>query len=480
MAKILIVDDEPAMVALVSDLLREAQHTVWGAANPQQALELAQSRAPDLVITDIEMPGGKNAGLSLLAELKARDPLLPVMVLTGVGTKERAVAALRAGAQDFIEKPFPVEELLRRVDNALWQRRGLTALRENAALKQQLTDRFQPEHILGDSPAMQSVLRLIRRVADTDATVLILGESGTGKELVARALHYASRRANRPFLAINCAALPETLLESELFGHRKGAFTGAAFDKPGLLQVAEGGTVLLDEIGSMPLVLQGKLLRFLQEKELRRLGDTETVRVDVRVLAATNEPLEDKLRTKSFREDLYYRLSVIPIMLPPLRARGEDVALLAAHFLQEIAARSGRPAPRLTPEAAERLRRYHWPGNVRELQNALERACLLCEEGVIQPHDLPQPVAARAGAEPPPTAAATANAAAGAGQADRLLPLKEYLHLQAVAHIQRALEVTDRNREKAARLLGVSPMTLYRRLNSDRAEAGADGDEAAE
>jgi len=459
MAKILIVDDDPSMMMVLSDLFTSCRHTVLTAATPARALELVKEQSPDLVITDIEMPNGKPAGLTLLSQIKEHDRRLPVVVITGQGTKERAVAALRAGAQDFIEKPFHIDEISKRIDNALLQRQGLRALQENVTLKKQLSDKFQLDHIIGNSPAMQAVYRVIRRVADTDATVLILGESGTGKELVAKALHQTSRRAALPFIAVNCAAMPEHLLESELFGHRKGAFTGAAFDKPGLFQAAEGGTIFLDEIGSMPASLQGKLLRFLQEKEVRRVGENETIKVDVRVLAATNEPLEAKLRDKSFREDLYYRLNVIPVPLPPLRQRTDDIPLLAAHFIKNIAARTGTTPVRLANEAAHTLQTYPWPGNVRELQNAIEHGCVLCENNVIELHDLPERLL-----EP---AAATAAAGATVNEDGTLLPLKDYLHLQAVAYIKRALQVTASNREKAARMLGVSPTTLYRRLNPD-------------
>ncbi|MCG3149843.1 MAG: Regulatory protein AtoC [Verrucomicrobiae bacterium] len=458
MAKILIVDDDPCMLVVLTELLRTWQHTVLAAPAPARALELVKTKAPDLVITDIEMPDGKPAGLKLLSEIKDHDRTIPVIVVTGQGTKERAVTALRAGAQDFIEKPFHLDELGKRIENALLQRLGMRALEENVALKKQLTDKFQIDNIVGNSQPMQNVYRLIRRVADTDVTVLILGESGTGKELVAKALHHTSRRAARPFIAVNCAAMPEHLLESELFGHRKGAFTGATFDKPGLFQAAEGGTIFLDEIGSMPANLQGKLLRFLQEKEVRHVGDTETVKVDVRVLAATNEPLEAKLRDKSFREDLYYRLNVIAIQVPALRQRPDDIPLLAAHFIQEIAKRAGGPPVRLSPAAAQTLAAYHWPGNVRELQNAIERAAVLCDDGVIAPHDLPEPT--------PSSDNSPRDAAAAVREDGGLIPLKDYLHLQAVAYIKRALSVTD-SREKAARMLGVSPTTLYRRLNPD-------------
>jgi transcriptional regulator with PAS, ATPase and Fis domain len=309
--------------------------------------------------------------------------------------------------------------------------------------------------------------------------VLILGESGTGKELVAQALHYNSRRAGLPFVAVNCSALPEHLLESELFGHVKGAFTGAAFDKVGLFQHADGGTIFLDEIASMAPGLQTKLLRFLQDKELRRVGDTETIKVDVRVLAATNEPLLQKIKEKGFREDLYYRISVIPMSLPPLRERGEDLELLVAHFVQAISQRMGRIAPRIGDGVLELFRAYHWPGNVRELQNAMERACALCDNNAIELKDLPERILevvahanspeamATTAAAGVPAGGALAAQAASAAQWAKGFPtmsLKEFLHQQEVTFIQHAIQAVGGSKEKAAEALGISMATLYRKL----------------
>jgi transcriptional regulator with PAS, ATPase and Fis domain len=312
---------------------------------------------------------------------------------------------------------------------------------------------------------------MMARVADTDATVLVLGESGTGKELVAKALHYNSRRAPMPFVAVNCAALPEHLLESELFGHRKGAFTGAAFDKLGLFQYADGGTIFLDEVGSMALGLQSKLLRFLQDKELRRVGDTETVKVDVRVIAATNEPLQTKLEQKQFREDLYYRISVIPIELPPLRNRPGDVPLLIHHFVQEIAKRGSQPAPTVPDEVVAVLGAYRWPGNVRELQNALERASALCDGGVIALRDLPPRLLESVGQTATAAKGLTEQVAekvAGAAQWTKghpPLPLKDFLHQQEVRYIEQAIQAVDGDKDQAAEALGISMATLYRKLS---------------
>ncbi|NQU09368.1 sigma-54-dependent Fis family transcriptional regulator [bacterium] len=479
MATILVADDDVALLAVLSEVLKESHHQVIPANSAPRALELVESEAPDLVLADIEMPEGKPTGLDLLRQVRERWPALPVVMITGQATKERAVAALRAGAQDFIEKPFQIDELVKRVGNALFQRKAVRALQENAQLKRQLREKFRFENLVGNSPPMEAVYRMIERVANTDSTVLILGESGTGKELVARALHYNSQRAPMQFVAVNCSALPEHLLESELFGHRKGAFTGAAFDKVGLFQHADGGTIFLDEIGSMAPGLQTKLLRFLQDKELRRVGDTNTIKVDVRVLAATNERLQEKMKEKSFREDLYYRISVIPIQLPPLHERGDDIPLLVSHFVETISQRMGIPPPRVSDEVMSMLSRYRWPGNVRELQNALERACALFDDEIILPRDLPERVveALAAPASAPglvipdgqptatvqPTPAESPAAAVWMGPAGPQ-PLKDFLHSQEVAYIQQAIRQAQGNKETAAESLGISMATLYRKL----------------
>ena len=500
MAKIIIVDDDPAMVSVLSEVLREHRHEVVPASGPERAFQLVKEQAPDLVLADIEMPEGKPLGLKLLQQVKEYNRSIPMVMITGQATKERAVQALRAGAQDFIEKPFQIDELVKRVDNALLQQKAVHALEENVELRRQLQDKFRFDSMIGTSPCMESVYRLIERVANTDSTVLILGESGTGKELVARALHYNSRRAAMPFVAVNCSALPEHLLESELFGHRKGAFTGAAFDKMGLFQHADGGTILLDEIGSMAPSLQSKLLRFLQDRELRRVGDTDTIRVDVRVLAATNEPLQQKMVDKTFREDLFYRISVIPVQLPALRERTDDIPLLVSHFIEQIAKRQGVPAPRLSDEVMSVMKAYRWPGNVRELQNAIERACALCDNGVLVLKDLPervleavagisvtpQPADSKPFVAPPVVAREASQAAldpmlaekaAGAAQWSKGLPpmqLKEFLHRQEVEYIEQVIQSAGGDKEKAAHMLGISMATLYRKLASPTPEEGAE------
>ncbi|MGD0016369.1 MAG: sigma-54 dependent transcriptional regulator [Verrucomicrobiia bacterium] len=489
MAKILVTDDDPAMVAVLSEMLTQSGHQVIPAGSADRGFELVKEQSPDLAIVDIEMPEGKPTGLELLQQIKEYNRNLPVLMITGYATKQRVVTALRAGAQDFIEKPFRLDELTKRIETALFQQRAVQALQENVQLKKQLRDRFSFDNLIGQSPVMQSVYRMIERVADTDATVLILGESGTGKELVARALHYNSRRAAMPFVAVSCSALPEHLLESELFGHRRGAFTGAAFDKVGLFQHADGGTIFLDEIGTMATGLQSKLLRFLQDRQLRRVGDTELIKVDVRVVAATNEPLQQRLREKTFREDLYYRISVIPIELPPLRDRAEDIPLLVAHFLQTISEAQGRKPPAMPDMVLEALKACPWPGNVRELQNALERACALCDAGVIELKDLPErmqgmgtgrkttPIS-EAGVGMSPSALSQtpmselADKSAGAAQCGRGFPqvqLKEFLRRQEVQYIEQAIRMTGGSKEKAAEMLGISMATLYRKLSPDTA-----------
>jgi DNA-binding NtrC family response regulator len=479
MAKILVVDDEPSMVSVLYEVLKNEQHDVVTANGADRALELVKEQLPDLVLADIEMPEGKPAGLELLRRVKDYNRSIPVVMVTANATKERAIMALRAGAEDFIEKPFRNDELIKRIGTALFHQKAVHALEENAELKNQLREKFHFTNIVGNGPRMEAVYRMIERVANTDSTVLILGESGTGKELVAKALHYNCRRAAMPFVAVNCAALPEHLLESELFGHRKGAFTGAAFDKVGLFQHADGGTIFLDEIGSMALGLQSKLLRFLQDRELRRVGDTETIKVDVRVVAATNEPLQDKLKDKSFREDLFYRISVIPIELPPLRDKSEDIPLLVQHFVHAIAQRLGTPPPAVSDEVMRILKAYRWPGNVRELQNAMERACALCNNGAIVVADLPDRVWQTVEAKAPAAGVAVAEAprgndgsalaerAAGAAQAGGVspIPLKDFLHQQEVVYIEQAIESAGGDKDKAAELLGISMATLYRKLS---------------
>src|SRR6185295_14557533 len=386
MAKIVVVDDEVTMVQMVTELLRSEGHEVFPFNNGNAALEALEEHRPELVITDLNLEKSRVQGLDIVKKARALSPPAEAIVITAFGSVGTAVEAMRQGAYDYLEKPFKLGEFKLCAQRALSYTKVVA---ENHFLKKQVSEKYQFNQIIGTSAPMQQVFRMIERVADTDSTVLILGESGTGKELVARALHFNSRRKFAPFVPINCAALPENLLESELFGHRKGSFTGALGDKLGLFHEADGGTIFLDEIGTMPAMLQSRLLRVLQDKEVRRVGDNTPVYVNVRVLAATNEPLEKKMKEGHFREDLYYRLNVIPITLPSLRERKDDIPLLVANFLKnKLSPRNGQPF-QITREVMAALGAFDWPGNVRELENVIERAATLCDGNLVQAQDLP-------------------------------------------------------------------------------------------
>jgi len=385
--KILIVDDEEGMRRLLARLLFKAGYETATAANGAEALALIESDHFDLVVTDIQMP--EMDGLQLLQEIRSFDPELPIIVITAYGTVENAVAALRAGASDYITKPFENDDILLTLERVFEHSR----LRdENRYLHEQIEQRYSFAGITGRSAAMQAVLEMAASVASANANVLITGESGTGKELIARSIHAGSPRRDKPFIVLNCAALPENLLESELFGHEKGAFTGAMAARKGRFELAHEGTLFIDEVGEMTLPAQVKLLRVLQEHEFERVGSTRTIRCDVRLVAATNKNLLDAVREGTFREDLYYRLDVVNIHLPPLRERREDIEPLARHFLGRYAAETGKRVDDLSPRAMSCLLAYDWPGNVRELQNAIERAVVLSRTATLTPHDFPQSI----------------------------------------------------------------------------------------
>src|SRR5947208_5631860 len=386
MAKVLLADDEVTMVQMVTELLRAEGHEVVPFTNGNAASEAIETVAPELVITDLYLDKTRAQGLDILHKARGLNPPAVVIGITGFGTIDTAVEAMKTGAYDYLKKPFKLDELKLCIQRALSYS---TAISENVYLRKQLKKKYQFSQIVGNSAKMHEVFKMIERVAYTDSTILILGESGTGKELVAKALHYNSRRQFAPFVPVNCSALPENLLESELFGHRKGAFTGAINDKKGLFQEADGGTIFLDEVGSMSPMLQSRLLRVLQEREVRRVGDNTPVFVNVRVVAASNEPLEKRIKEGTFREDLYYRLNVIAIQLPSLRERRDDIPLLVAHFLKDKLNARPHHAYQLTRETMDLLCRHDWPGNVRELENAIERAATLCEGDIIQAADLP-------------------------------------------------------------------------------------------
>jgi two-component system, NtrC family, response regulator AtoC len=478
MAKVVLVDDEVTMVQMVTELLRKGGHEVFPCTNFNAAMEAIEANSPEVVITDLYLDKTRAHGLEILQKARALNPAAVVIVITGYATIESAVDAMKKGAYDYLEKPFKVDEFTLCIQRALSYNEAVS---ENVYLRKQLKKKYQFSQLIGSSPPMQQVFKLIERVADADSTILILGESGTGKELVARALHFNSRRQFAPFVPVNCSALPEHLLESELFGHRRGAFTGAIQDKKGLFQEADGGTIFLDEIGSMSSMLQSRLLRVLQEREVRRVGDNLPVYVNVRVLAATNEPLEKRVKEGTFREDLYYRLNVIPIQLPGLRERRDDIPLLVMHFLRgKLHPQSGKPF-RITRQAMDVLVMHDWPGNVRELENAIERACALCETDVIQVTDLPpalQSLAPSGGTEeilevqPAPESSPRATSDSGSpGGTSLSAPgslhlgsLKDFIREQEIAYLNRALAQTGGDKEKTAELLGVSLATLYRKL----------------
>jgi DNA-binding NtrC family response regulator len=382
--RILIVDDEPVQRELISGFLKKQAFDVVAAETGARAVELFRQDSIDLILTDQKMP--QMSGLDLLQAVRAINPEIPVILMTAFGSIEAAVSAIRGGATDYLTKPLNLDELLYRIRQVSDRYR---LINENRELREALRERHRIEGIIGESGQMLEVLSLVRRVAPSEATVLIRGESGTGKELIAKAIHFASPRASGPLVKVNCAALPETLLESELFGHEKGAFTGAVTSRQGRFELANGGTIFLDEIGDLPLHLQAKLLRVLQEREFERVGSSRPVQVNVRILAASHRPLEALLKAGQLREDLYYRLNVVPICLPPLRERRSDLSLLIEHFLRRFAEKNGKTIRGLTHEARDILLRYDYPGNVRELENIIERAVVLTRDDVIAIGDLP-------------------------------------------------------------------------------------------
>lgn len=385
--KLLVVDDEEIVRTSCIRILSSEGYSVETAKSSTEALEKLQGGSFDLVLTDLVMPG--ITGIELLRRIKEEWPGAEVVVITGYGTVKTAVEALRYGAYDYIEKPFTPEILLHAVERCL-EKRKLQI--ENTRLRHEIGAFYSLENIVGVSKGMQKIFRLVNTVAPISSTVLITGESGTGKELIARAVHYNSARREQPFLVIDCGAIPDNLMESELFGHIKGSFTGAVTTEKGLLETASGGTLFLDEVGNLPMSMQAKLLRVLQEKELRAVGGRKTVRVDIRLVAATNRDLADMVKEGSFREDFFYRLNVFPITIPPLRNRKEDIPPLAYHFLSKYCKEVGRDVPHISAEAIRRLVTYDWPGNVRELENVIHRAVIVCEERMLRPEHIITPL----------------------------------------------------------------------------------------
>jgi nitrogen regulation protein NR(I) len=385
--KIFVVDDEPGMRSLLKKLLSKEGYSVSVFEKGDEALDSMSAEDYDLAILDIEMP--EMNGIELLERIKQKDPALNVVMITAYGSLQSAVEAMRLGAYDYLTKPFQMDEIKLVVEKALERERLIS---ENRELHRELEQQYSFTGIVGKSPCMEEVYELVKRVAATNASVLIQGESGTGKELVARSIHHNSRRQDSPLIILNCAALAEGVLESELFGHEKGAFTGAIRRKAGRFELAHGGTLFLDEIGEIPVATQLKLLRVLQEHEFERVGGEKTIKVDVRIIAATNRDLMAAVREGRFREDLYYRLNVVNITMPPLRERREDIPALAGHFLGKFALETGKRVERIDPKAMEMLVHYDWPGNVRELENIMERAVVLEKGDTITPASLPMPL----------------------------------------------------------------------------------------
>ncbi|HZS05535.1 MAG TPA: sigma-54 dependent transcriptional regulator [Blastocatellia bacterium] len=437
---ILIAEDEDLMREILAGLMAAEGWRPVTAAGGEQALEIFSAEAPDLTISDIAL-GGMD-GIELLDRIKQLDPEALVIMITAYSSVETAIAALRRGAYDYITKPFINEDMLQAVRNAL---RVRELFRENRYLRRELKQKYNFESIIGRSDALADIFRVVEKIAPTTSSVLIQGESGTGKELIARAIHYNSPRADGPFIAINCGALPETLLESELFGYVKGAFTGAQTNKQGLLRAADGGTLFLDEVGEMPAPLQVKLLRALQEREFTPLGSTRTEVFDARVIAATNRDLEEEINEHRFREDLYYRLSVISLTVPPLRDRREDIPLLVRHFVDKYTRQLGDAEKRVADEAMQRLINYEWRGNVRELQNAIERAVALSDERIEVAH-LPQKVREAPDAIRDLT-----------GQTLTLDELERRYILDTLSRV-------NDDKARAAAMLGIDLSTLYRKL----------------
>ena len=441
-ATILVVEDEEKLRRVIELQLKGAGLEVLQAGTAEDAMKLAD--AADLILTDLKLPGMD--GLELLHTLRRQNFDTPVVVMTAFSSVETAVEAMKAGAADFLPKPFSLDHLMTVVHKGL----ELRSLRdENRKLREEIGQRYEFDNIVGHSEAMREIFATIERVAPTRATVLMAGESGVGKDLIARAIHHHSPRKDRPFVKINCAALPENLMESELFGYEKGAFTGANVSKPGKFEQADTGTVFLDEIGDVPPGIQVKLLRILQEREFERLGSNKTRHIDVRVLAATNVDLRAALEQGAFREDLYYRLNVLPISIPPLRERKDDIAFLAEHFVKKLAKDVGSPAQSISDEAIQRLLQYHWPGNVRELENVIERSLVLASGPVLKPEDIRLDLAPRRNTQP----------------AGNFLPDGMTLDEYEQSLIREALHRANGNKSHAARLLGLTRNALRYRLS---------------
>src|SRR5690348_808799 len=457
MESVLLVEDKAELRAMLRKALEKAGYSIDEAPDGSSAIEKVRNRRYLVVLTDLKLPG--SSGLDVLREARRADPMIHVILITAYGSVEEAVTAMKDGAFDFIQKPVELEHLKSLMARASRQQE---LLRENLLLRGEYAERYGFPRIVGEHPSMQAASQMVQRVAPTDSTVLLLGESGTGKELFARAIHHLSKRHDNAFVALNCAAIPEGLVENELFGHERGAYTGAGARKIGKLELAHRGTIFLDEIGELPLAIQSKLLRVLEERRFERVGGTQSIDVDVRILVATNKDLQAAVANKSFREDLYFRIASVPITIPPLRDRGDDVLLLADHFLERFRREFAKPKLRIADSALSRLRGYAWPGNVRELQNTIERAAILDDDSEITAEDLQLPQPRPAAKEMPD----------GMLNAEFLWdgPLEEVAQ-RAVHHVERfkietALRESKWNKTRAAEQLGVSYKTLLHKIRT--------------
>jgi DNA-binding NtrC family response regulator len=437
---ILIVDDDEITCNLLEEVLSKEGYVVDKALDGREAIDKGKNKTYDVVLTDIRMIDVD--GMEVLRAYRQKSPDTIIIMMTAFGSIETAIRAIKEGAYDYVSKPFKLDEIKLTIRRALEQKR---LLQENLLYRQELITKYKLENIVGRSPQMLQVYKTVARVAESRSTVLIAGESGTGKELVARAIHFNSPRSSKAFVAVDCGSLAENLLESELFGHVRGAFTGAVTNKKGLFEEADNGTCFLDEVGDISLAMQAKLLRVIQEHEIKRVGGTETIKIDVRIVAATNKTLEELVAEKKFREDLFYRLNVVTIHLPPLRERMDDIPILADHFLRKYAAENEKPVSRISAEVLDLLLNYQWPGNVRELENVIEHAVTLSHHSLILPEDLPR----RLRVEPSEIRAAS-------------LPSQISLTDLEKLYIKKVLEETGGNKKKAAAILGIDRRTLYR------------------
>lgn len=448
--RVLVIDDEPSVRRLIEHHLKEENYKILSAENGEKGLRLIDENSPHLVLLDVRLPG--IGGIEILKKIKEAHPKLPVIMITAYGTVKMAVETMRKGAYDFLVKPIKPDELKITVRNAI---KTQTLQKEVEFLKSQLEERYEFSNIIGKSPAMQQVFKLIEKVTDSDIPVLIEGQSGIGKELVAKAIHFNGPRKEAPFMDINCAAIPETLLESELFGHEKGAFTNAVKRKEGKFELANRGTLFLDEIGEMNFSLQAKILRVLQEKTFERIGGKEKIRVNCRIISATNKDLKDEIKKKKFREDLYYRIAVFPIRLSPLKERREDILLLVPHFLKKYA--NKQKPKKISPEAMKALTSYDWPGNVRELENVIYRTTVLTEGDTIELSHLPLELQNLA-----QTSISSGKNAISLEDpsSHEIIPFEE-IEKEVLRH---ALKVSGGNISKATRGLGIGRATFYRKL----------------